>query len=146
MSAKTDPESYPYSELLVSAINRAEPSAKARPARAKNLERCYDLLSTNQMQFMLLSNEATAQMYLGSGSFAGKPPLSMSTIYEFGDLVFSVHSSMESNIVRIVTHAVLEQLDYLPSATRPEAMVKSKNLHVDAHTAIVTFLASSSAA
>ena len=142
MSSKTDPNSYPYSEVLAEALNRAEPSSKARPARAKSLERCYNLFSTNQMQFMLLPRDATVQMMLGSGEFAGKPPLLMFTIYEFGDLVLSVHPEIESNIIRIVTHAVLEQLAYLPSAAKPEAMLKTSNLHVDSYTAIVTFLAS----
>ena len=55
LSTKDDLPSYEASKKLVTAINKLEPSAKARPARAKNLTRAHSLLKSNQMQFAILS-------------------------------------------------------------------------------------------
>ena len=144
LSSKTDPDSYPYSELLVDAINREEPSAKARAARAKNLERCHSLFLTNQMQFMLLPRQTTLEMREGTGQFSGRGSLPIKTIYEFGGLTFSVRSDMNPNIIRIVTYSILEQLDALPNASSPSQMLKTKSAHIESLTAITTFLAENS--
>lgn len=144
LSSKTDPDSYPFSELLVKAINREEPSAKARAARAKNLDRCHSLFLTNQMQFMLLPHQTTVEMREGTGQFSGRDALPIKTIYEFGDLTFSVRSDMDPNIVRIVTYSILEQLDSLPDASKPAEMLKIESTHIESLTAITTFLAESS--
>ncbi len=141
MSSKSDPESYPYSEQLVEAINREEPSARARPARARDLQRCYDLFVTNQLEFMLLPQIATEEMRYGRGAFDGRVPLSMKTMYAFGDLILSVHTAVPANVVRIVTYSILEQIDALPGARNPSEMLGSPHMHIEALTAITTFLA-----
>ena len=143
MSAKTDPNSYPYSELVIQAINREEPSAMARPARAQDLQRCYDLFATNQMQFMLLPRSVTVDMFMSQGDFAAKEPLPGKILYEFGDLTLSVRDDVDANIVRTITFAILEQLKSLPNAASPLAMLQVRNVHVDSLTAITTFLATS---
>ena len=143
MSSKTDPNSYPYSELLIRAINREEPSASARPARAQDLQRCYDLFATDQMQFMLLPSRDTVALLTSQGSFREKEPLPGKILYEFGDLTLSVRQDVDANIVRTITFAILEQLGSLPNASSPQAMLKVRNVHVDSLTAITTFLANS---
>ena len=143
MSSRADPDSYPYSELLIQAINREEPSAAARPARAQDLNRCYDLVATDQMQFMLLPRSVTTEMLGGQGGFADKDPLPVKVLYEFGDLTLSVRNDVDANIVRTITFAILEQLGSLPNASSPQAMLNVENVHVDSLTAITTFLANS---
>ena len=143
MSSRADPDSYLYSELLIKAINREEPSAAARPARAQDLNRCYDLVATDQMQFMLLPRSVTTEMLGGQGGFADKDPLPVKVLYEFGDLTLSVRNDVDANIVRTITFAILEQLGSLPNASSPQAMLNAKNVHVDSLTAITTFLANS---
>jgi hypothetical protein len=143
MSSKTDRDSYPYSELLIQAINREEPGAMARPARAQNLQRCYDLFATNQMQFMLIPRSDTVDMFTSQGSFAATEPLPGKILYEFGDLILSVRDDVDANIVRTITFAILEQLESLPNASSPLAMLEVGNVHVDSLTAITTFLANS---
>lgn len=140
MSSKADPDSYPYSEILVNAINQEEPSARARPARARDLERCYSLFLTDQMQFMLLPRDSSTQMREASGVFQGREPLPMKTIYEFDDLVLSVRSDMDANVIRIITYSILERLDDLPNAANPSMMLAAKHVHVESLTAIATFL------
>ena len=141
LSSKTDPDSYPYSEVLVDAINREEPQAKARAARAKDINRCYNLILTNQMQFMLLPRQTTNAMRENTGQFSDRESLPIKTMYEFGDLVLSVRSDMEDNIVRIVTYSILEQLDRLPNASNPEEILRIDTVHSESLTAIRTFLA-----
>lgn len=143
MSSKSDRDSYPYSELLIQAINREEPSAMARPARAQDLQRCYDLFATNQMQFMLLPSNVTADMLTSQGNFAAKEPLPGKILYEFGNLTLSVRDDVDANIVRTITFAILEQLKSLPNASSPLAMLRVENVHVDSLTAITTFMANS---
>jgi len=140
MSSKADSESYPYSEILVNVINQEEPSARARPARARDLNRCYDLFLTDQMQFMLLPKESSEQMREATGLFSSRQPLPMKTVYEFGNLVLSVRSDMDINVIRIITYAILERLDELPRAASPTAMLTAKHVHVESLTAIATFL------
>lgn len=140
MSSKADSESYPYSEILVNVINQEEPSARARPARARDLNRCYDLFLTDQMQFMLLPKESSEQMREATGLFSSRQPLPMKTVYEFGNLVLSVRSDMDINVIRIITYSILERLDELPRAASPTAMLTAKHVHVESLTAIATFL------
>ena len=141
LSSKTDPDSYPYSERLVSAINREQPSAKARAARAKNLDRCHSLFLTNQMQFMLLPYQTTVEMREGTGQFSDRDALPIKTIYEFGDLTFSVRSDIDPTIIRIVTYSILEQLHSLPKASKPAKMLEIDTIHNESLTAIKKFLA-----
>lgn len=112
----------------------------ARPARAQDLQRCYDLFWTNQMQFMLLPRRVTLDMLTGQGEFATQEPLPGKVLYEFGDLTLSVHDDVDPNTVRTITFAILEQLDSLPDAARPLAVLQSRSIHVDSLTAISTFL------
>lgn len=115
----------------------------ARPARAQDLQRCYDLFSTNQMQFMLLPRSVTEDMLTSQGSFAGNEPLPGKILYEFGDLTLSVRDDVDANTVRTIAFAILEQLGSLPNAASPLAMLQVGNVHVDSLTAITTFLANS---
>ena len=141
MSSKADPNSYPYSEILVNAINKEEPTARARPARARDLERCYSLFLTDQMQFMLLPRDSSTEMREASGAFRGRQPLPMKTVYEFDNLILSVRDDMDANIIRIVTYSILERLSDLPRAAEPSKMLNTKHVHVESLTAITTFLA-----
>ena len=76
-----------------------------------------------------------------TGQFSDRESLPIKTMYEFGDLVLSVRSDMEDNIVRIVTYSILEQLDKLPNASNPEEILRIDTVHSESLTAIKTFLA-----
>ena len=75
-----------------------------------------------------------------SGVFQGREPLPMKTICEFDDLVLSVRSDMDANIIRIITYSILERLGDLPNAANPSMMLAAKHVHVESLTAIATFL------
>ncbi len=140
LSTRDDAESYPYSKRLVEAINQTAPEASARPARARNLRRAYDLLRTDQFQFALLSGANVASMRQGSGPFATDGPVGLSLVYAFADLEFVVRDDVLDNHVAIVTHAVLSSLADLPDAISPDEVRMRPMLHPGALSAIDEFV------
>ena len=139
LSTRDDADSYGYSKRLVDAINDAAPEASARPARAVNLERAYNLLRTDQFQFALLSASNIEAMRTATGVFAGKPAVDLKTIYRFGHLEFVVVADFPDNLVAIVTDAVLSQAEALPGALPPEEVLQYETLHDGAREAITSF-------
>ena len=53
MSTREDGPTYPFSKILVNAINEVLPEASARPARARTFKRVQSLFSTNQMPLVI---------------------------------------------------------------------------------------------
>lgn len=129
LSTRDDLESYGYSKLLVEVINKEAPEAKARPARAVNLERAYNLLRTDQFQFALLSTKNINSMRAASGPFKDRPPVDLKTIYQFDKLEFVVRAEFPNELVGIVTEAVLSNIDTLPGALPPGELLKFTTLH-----------------
>lgn len=111
------------------AINHTAPEANARPARAINLKRAYDLLRTDQFQFALLSTPNADAMRYAMGAFAGNPPVDLKTIYGFGNLEFAVRADFTAELVAVVTHAVLSGLGSLPGASAPSKVLGRETLH-----------------
>ena len=139
LSTRDAAESYPYSKRLVEAINNEAPKASARPARAINLDRAYNLLRTDQFQFAVLSRSNIEAMRASTGPFSGKPPVGLKTIYQFNDLEFVVRADFPKNLVAIVTDAVLSNLGSLPGALPPNELLKKSTLHAGARQAIEHF-------
>lgn len=129
LSTRDDTQSYPYSKKLVGALNKVVPSANARPARAINLERAYNLLRTDQFQFALLSRSNIKTLREASGQFEGKPKVDLRTIYEFDGLEFVVRADFPKDLVAIVAHGILEALPTLPGAASVEEVRKNPSLH-----------------
>lgn len=140
LSTRDDAPSYPYSKILVDAINRGAPEASARPARAKNLRRAYDLLRTDQFQFALLSAQNVVAMRDATGPFAGEKKVALKAVYQFGELQFVVRASFPENLVAVVADAILANIDSLPEANPPEDVAQLATLHPGARWAIDEFL------
>ena len=136
LSTRDDAASYPYSKRLVEAINKGAPEASARPARAINLDRAYNLLRSDQFQFALLSPSNIEAMRSATGPFSGKPAVDLRIVYKFEGLEFVVRSDFPNILVSIVTDAVLSNIAMLPGALRPEEVLQSPNLHAGAQEAI----------
>lgn len=136
LSTRDDKLSYPYSKRLVEAINKGAPEASARPARAINLNRAYNLLRSDQFQFALLSSANIYAMRSATGPFEGKKPVDLKTIYRFDDLEFVVRADFPDNLVAIVTDAVMSNVEALPGAAAAKAMLEDKYLHPGARQAL----------
>ena len=139
LSTRDDLKSYGYSKLLVEVINKEAPEAKARPARAVNLERAYNLLRTDQFQFALLSSGNIESMRTAIGPFEDRPPVDLKTIYQFDELEFVVRAEFPSELVGIITDAVLSNIATLPGALPPEELLKFTTLHEGSRNAIKSF-------
>ena len=139
LSTRDDPDSYGYSKLLVSAINKSAPEASARPARAVNLDRAYNLLRTDQFQFALLSKANIDAMRTASGAFADKSPVDLKTVYRFDNLEFVVLADFPQRLVSVVTEAVLSNISALPGADPPKELLKLETLHAGAQAVIRNF-------
>jgi hypothetical protein len=139
LSTRDDPDSYSYSKLLVTAINKNAPEANARPARAINLNRAYNLLRTDQFQFALLSRANIRSIRTATGAFANRPPVGLKTIYLFGDLEFVVLADFPQRLVSVVTDAVLSNISALPGAMPPKELLRLDTLHPGAKAAIKSF-------
>lgn len=140
LSTRDDAPSYPYSKRLVEAINLGAPEASARPARARDLRRAYDLLRSDQFQFALLSRPNVDAMRTASGPFAGGEKVPLSTIYQFSELYFVVRTEFPENLVAVVADAVLTHMDALPEARPPQEVAQLPQLHSGARWAIDEFL------
>ena len=132
LSTLDDLPSYSYSKKLVNALNKSVPEAKARPARAINLERAYNLLRTNQFQFALLSKANIEMMRSASDQFEGKDKIDLKTIYEFGDLEFVVQPDFPEDLVAVVANGVVESLSTLPEAKPAAEVIFNEKLHAGA--------------
>ena len=139
LSTRDDPASYGYSKLLVTAINKSAPEASARPARAVNLERAYNLLRTDQFQFALLSKANIRAMRTATGKFSDKRPVDLRTVYRFDDLEFVVLANFPTRLVSVVTEAVLSNISALPGAAPPTELLELETLHAGARAAIKNF-------
>ena len=129
LSSRDDAPSYPYSKKLVEALAVTVPSANARPARAKDLNRVYNLLRTNQFQFAILSKPHISDLRSATGQFAGGEKLDILTIYEFDDLEFVVRADFPEDLVSVVTHGVMEALPTLSGASGIEGVKNNPRLH-----------------
>ena len=140
LTSREDKESYPYSKLLAIALNREQPTASARPARAVNLTRVYNLLRTKQFSFTLLPrNHLKILEGMDAENTKSKYRLAVSPIYSFGELVLMVQNDFDKNLVRIVTHALAESASWLPDADAPLDVLSNKNLHPGAYDALQNF-------
>ena len=86
MSTREDGPTYPFSKILVNAINEVLPEASARPARARTFKRVQSLFSTNQMPLVLLSKENAKALIKGNGPFEKYGAAEALVIYFFDDL------------------------------------------------------------
>lgn len=93
---------------MVSCLNKVLPVANARPARAINLSRAFDLLRTDQFQFALFDKINIDLMQTASGPFKGKKPIDLRTILTFGKMQFVVRADFPSELVTTVIHNMIK--------------------------------------
>ena len=143
LSSRDGGESYSYSKLLAIALNREQPSAKARPARAENLARLYDLMRTKQFTFALLEDSQFQEIkQLDAKNEHSKYRWDVKSIYSFKDMRLVVQSDFDEQLVRIVTYAVAESSVWLPDAHSAKKVMELSDLHPAAMEALQLFIKS----
>ena len=125
MSVREDAPTYPFSKILVEAINKELPEASARPARARDFRRVQSLFSTNQMPLVLLSKKNANHMVKGSGPFKAYGSADAKVIYYFGDMVLLAQPSFPDKFAWLITKALMNIENDLSGAKSP-LNIKSK--------------------
>lgn len=115
--------------------------AKARPAKAVNLERAYNLLRTDQFQFAVLSKRNVEMMRGALGQFSGRPAVNLKTVLEFENLVLVLRAELPADLVAMVAHGIVEGSDGL--SIKPwitGTILQDPHLHEGAAQALREFL------
>lgn len=141
LSSRDDEFSYPFSKELVSCLDKELPESKARPARAIHLSRAFDLLRTNQFQFALFHKKNIELMRFSSGDFAGRKPVDLKTLLNFGEMQFVARHDFPTELAAIVTHHVIKCNNSLSiSANLNQVTLDDADLHPGAKEAIEVYL------
>src|SRR6056300_841406 len=120
MSVRVDAPTYPFSKILVEAINKELPEARARDFR-----RVQSLFSTNQMPLVLLSKKNANHMVKGSGPFKAYGSADAKVIYYFGDMILLAQPSFPDKFAWLITKALMNIENDLSGAKSP-LNIKSK--------------------
>ena len=107
LSVIEDPESYPFSKIIIEALEETLPEAKARPARARGFERVYNLLSTDQMPLVVLSKNNAISLLYGTGVFSEFSPVRMQIVYDFGEMLLLARPKMPDSHTWRITDAII---------------------------------------
>ena len=144
LSSRDDELSYPFSKELVACLDNVLPIAKARPARAINIERAFELLRTDQFQFAVFDRENIDKMRNATGEFSDRAPVDLGTLLQFGDLHMVVRRDFPDDLVATVTHNLIKCRNKLsiPLNLKPQ-ILDDPNLHQGAKEAIKDFLSHS---
>ena len=140
LSSRDDEISYPFSKELVACLDNVLPIAKARPARAINIERAFDLLRTDQFQFAVFDRENIEKMRVASGEFSDRKPVDLGTLLQFQNMRIVVRRDFPEDLVATVTHNLIKCRNEfsIPLNLNPK-ILDDPNLHQGAKEAIKDF-------
>ena len=107
-ASREDAPSYPMAKRIAALLVEVLPESRARVARARTLERLGSLVSTSQLQVLLLSQRYLVDLARGNGSFAAFGPIDVGRLFDFGDLVLVSRAAFPDSHAWIVTRALME--------------------------------------
>ena len=140
LSSRDDEGSYPFSKELVACLDNVLPIAKARPARAINIERAFNLLRTDQFQFAVFDHKNIKKMRNATGEFSDRKPVDLGTLLQFQNMRIVARRDFPNDLVATVTHNLIKCRNELsiPLNLNPE-ILDDPNLHQGAKEAIKDF-------
>ncbi len=107
-TSREDTPSYPLGKRLAALLAEAAPETSARVTRARSLERLGSLLSTEQLQVLLISEPYLRDLALGQGAFAAFGPIPVARIFRFGTLLLVVRADFPAAHAWVVTRALMD--------------------------------------
>lgn len=107
-TSREDTPSYPLGKRLAALLAEAAPETSARVTRARSLERLGSLLSTEQLQVLLISEPYLRDLALGQGAFAAFGPIPVARIFRFGTLLLVVRADFPEAHAWVVTRALMD--------------------------------------
>jgi len=83
-TCRSDQNSYPFGKSIAELLLEELPESKARAARAPSQQRLASLLTTEQLNLILLTSDEAEQLYKGDTPFSEFGPYDVKTVYPLG--------------------------------------------------------------
>lgn len=133
-ASREDTPTYPLAKGIVAALNEHLPNASARVTRARTRYRLGSLFSTDQLQFILVSESDVTDIANGQGDFSEFGPVELGIVYQFGVHLLIARTNVPDHHAWLITRTLMDYGSSIPGATTPEKY--SSALHPGTRTAI----------
>ncbi|MDP6515147.1 MAG: hypothetical protein QF926_00795 [Alphaproteobacteria bacterium] len=108
LSDKTDPPSYPLSLAVAETLLTHLPASQARASRAINLDRLVSLITTGQMDVVLMRASDAAALAAGAPPLAGYHPVVLRVLAVFGDHLLVCRADFPDRHAYLVGQTIAE--------------------------------------
>jgi hypothetical protein len=134
-TSREDAPSYPLGKQVASLLAEVAPETSARVTRARGLDRLGSLLSTGQLQVLLLSQTHLVALAEGTGPFAAFGPTAVARLFRFGALSLISRADFPAPHAWVVTRALMESAGEL-GGTPPDSTAGPAPIHPGALAAL----------
>ena len=113
-TCRADSESYPFGKQLAVLLSQELPESKARVARAPNQQRLASLITTDQLEVILLTHNEGRQLYMGTPPFVDYGPFDVQVVFEFDDYLLLGSDSLPDYHAWLIARTLSQALDRPP--------------------------------
>ena len=121
-TSKADPPSYPLGKQIAAVIAEALPESRARPSRAPNQWRLASLITTDQMDVILLSRKDAMALANGQAPFEDFGSVALRCLYTFGDHLLLCRPDFPDRHAYLLAQSLDEHGGALPDAAPAQPM------------------------
>jgi hypothetical protein len=107
-TCRADPESYPLGKRLVAIIADAIPESHARVTRARDQRRLASLITTGQLELIVLRLDEAARLARGEEPFAEFGPFPLHLLFAVGDRALVCREDFPDRHAWLVSRALGE--------------------------------------
>lgn len=131
-TSKADPPSYPLGRQIAEVIAEALPKSRARPSRAPDQWRLASLITTDQMDVILLSRKDAAALADGKEPFNDFGPVALRCLYTFGDHLLLSRPDFPDRHAYLLAQSLDEHGGDIPGAEPARPMEGPVAIHAGA--------------
>lgn len=141
-TCRADPESYPFGKQIALLLSKELPESKARVTRAPDQQRLASLITTGQLEVILLTHQEGRQLRSGAPPFHDYGPFGVQTVFEFDTYLLLGSDSLPEYHAWIIARTLAQALDRppllgsnplsVPVHPGTSALVEGKTLEPDA--------------
>ena len=113
-TCRADPASYPFGKRLASLLAEELPESKARVARAPDQQRLASLITTGQLEVILLTHQEGRQLHSGAPPFQDYGPFDVQTVFEFDAYLLLGTDSLPDYHAWIIARTLAQALNQPP--------------------------------
>ena len=115
-TCRADPPSYPLGQRVAAVLAEGLPDSAARVSRAPDQWRLASLITTAQIDVILLSRRDAAALALGEKPFTDFGPVDLRCLYTFGDYLLLCRPDFPDRHAYLVTQTLDEHGREIPGA------------------------------